>query len=78
MTEPGGARRSSDISTSLTCARTFPIFIYDPRARARFCGKLDGKSFAVFPKGEYEMRTSVYISRGFARDKQRTRSWLRR
>jgi hypothetical protein len=33
------------VSTPLTRARTFPIFIYDLRARAR--EKLDGKSFAA-------------------------------
>lgn len=60
------ARRSSSISTSLTCAWTFPIFIYDPRARApvRSRGKLDWKSFAGFRKGEYKMRAGVYVSVG--------------
>lgn len=69
MERHGRARRSVGISTSLTRTRTFPIFIYDPRARLR--GKLDGKSFAAhFREGpECEMRAGdvCTFSRGYAR-----------
>lgn len=69
MERHGRARRSVGISTSLTRTRTFPIFIYDPRARLR--GKLDGKSFAAHfregPNAKCERGMCDTFSRGYAR-----------
>lgn len=56
----GGPRRSSGISTSLTRTRTFPIFIYDSRARFS-AGSWTGKvSSPSSERAKHEIRASAY------------------